>query len=374
MLKLLPILFYTLFVTILAEIASPKEYDSNGAKHYLRKGRFFFILLAIGLGVFAGLRTHYNDTGVYVNSYNQIEVSGSVLDGIDLLKIGESPMFNLIQRILRKYEIPAQSFLMLFSMLTAVIDIWFIRKYSKNVWLTVFLYMVLYYAFTLAAIRQCIAMSLACIAVDRAIEKKWLRFVFWVLLGSLFHPWALLFLVVPFAGHRPWSWRTYIILASFAVIAIAFSQFLERVVDFTTVIGKSYDIQELRGEGVNAFRLAVMWTPVLLSFIARRSIQEKKDRADNIIINLMMLNAEIMFIALFGTAIYFARLANYFLMFQVLGLPVVLQHFKWKSRQTITICAIIGYTAFFLYGTIVHDRFDQIFESITLAEYLKMVF
>ena len=42
-----------------------------------------------------------------------------------------------------------------------------------------------------------------------------------------------------------------------------------------------------------------------------------------------------MFIALFGTANYFARLANYFLIFQTLALPWMLSYFDYKSKKTL---------------------------------------
>lgn len=66
------------------------------------------------------------------------------------------------------------------------------------------------------------------------------------------------------------------------------------------------------------FRLLVTLVPLVMSFILRKQINDpyyEYDRQDNICLNLSFLNGEIMFIALFGTANYFARLANYFYIF-----------------------------------------------------------
>ena len=87
-----------------------------------------------------------------------------------------------------------------------------------------------------------------------------------------------------------------------------------------------------------------------------------------------MLNAEIMFVALFGTANYFARLANYFLPFQTVSIPWLLKHYEYQDRRTMTTLAVVGYVLFFIYSQSIHESFDANFYSTTLWAYLKTVF
>ena len=89
-------------------------------------------------------------------------------------------------------------------------------------------------------------------------------------------------------------------------------------------------------------------------------------------INLTMLNGAIMFIALFGTANYFARLANYFLIFQCISLPWMLKKIGGKDGRILTVLMIIGYTAYFLYGNLVAIPFDSDFARLTVEEYLAL--
>lgn len=56
----------------------------------------------------------------------------------------------------------------------------------------------------------------------------------------------------------------------------------------------------------------MVWIPTALSFILKDKLINDGSRAENLFINLSMINAEIMFLGLFGTANYFARLANFF--------------------------------------------------------------
>ena len=118
----------------------------------------------------------------------------------------------------------------------------------------------------------------------------------------------------------------------------------------------------------------VVWAPVILSFLARSLIRESDDRSDNLIMNLSMLNAEIMFVALFGTANYFARLANYFLIFQTITLPWLFRFFTTESKRLLTIVTVVCYLLYFLYANIINQPFDIQFNQISVWEYINSIF
>ena len=90
-------------------------------------------------------------------------------------------------------------------------------------------------------------------------------------------------------------------------------------------------------------------------------------------INLTMLNGAIMFVGLFGTANYFARLANYFLIFQSLSLPWILKKIGGRDGKTLTVLMVLGYLAYFFYGNVVAIPFDQDFARLSLREYLAQL-
>ena len=128
------------------------------------------------------------------------------------------------------------------------------------------------------------------------------------------------------------------------------------------------------GEGVNPFRVAVVSVPILIALMTRKQIKQENNRVQNLMVNLAMLNAEIMFVGLFGTANYFARLANYFLTFQVLAMPWLLSHFELRSRRLMTWCAIGGYAAYFVFSNAILDNFDYHYASISIWQYLASLF
>ena len=90
-------------------------------------------------------------------------------------------------------------------------------------------------------------------------------------------------------------------------------------------------------------------------------------------VNLTMLNGAIMFVGLFGTANYFARLANYFLIFQSLSLPWMLKKIGGKNGKILTVLMVLGYAAYFYYANVINQTFDQEFARLSVAEYLAQL-
>lgn len=369
--KLLPITIASIVLAVLSHRYSVRDPQTG---NYERKERMIWFVLMIAMICFAGLRIHYNDTDTYVYAYNEISTDAEHLLDVSW-KLGENPGFNVLNNLLVVLGFSAQSFLMFYSCITIGIYLWFIRKYTNNLWFSVFLFIMLgSYTFTMAAIKQCVAVAFCLVGVDRAIHKKWVPFVLWVLLGALFHPYSLMYLAVPLLMFRPWSGKTYTMLGAFVIAGFLLQPLMNTVIDVTTMLGEEFDAASFSGEGVNPFRLAVVSVPVLLSFITRNEIQREANRASDLILNLTMLNAAIMFVALFGTANYFARLANYFLIFQTISLPYLLKRFTAKMENVITLAAVTCYFAYFYYANAINQPFDYYYSSISLMDYLKSIF
>jgi hypothetical protein len=370
--ELIPITVFSMVMVLLSHHYS--GYDPVDCK-YQRKERLFYTMMSIGLILFAGLRTGYNDTGTYLYGYNTLLKNPNWYDNIEWLKIGGNPGFIFVQGVMTELNVSPQSFLMFFSAFTVGVNLWFFRKYSCNLWLSVLLFITFAgYIFNLAAIKQCTAMAFCLIATDRAIHKKYIRFVLYVILGCLFHPYALMYLVVPFLFFRPWSKNTVFMLIIFAGLGFGMQFLVGTLLNVTDMLGENYNAASFVGEGVNPIRLLVTAVPAVLALMTSEQIARNEERDQYLIVNLTMLNAEIMFVALFGTANYFARLANYFIPFQALSLPWLLKHYDQEGRKTMTLLAVTGYVLFFIYSQSIHESFDVHYYSITFWEYLRSLF
>lgn len=371
--KLLPVFIFGLIMAYISDKRAHIDFNKFGDKIYRHKEKIFFFLMAVVAAVFVGLRTSYNDTATYRYSYELMSTGMGNILNLDL-SLGSNPGFNILNTILKTIGFSTQDFLMIYAVVTVGIYFWFVRKYSDNIWLSVFLFFTMgCYTFTMAAIKQCVAVAFCLVGIDRLLREKKISFVFWILLASTFHPYSLMYLIASFLMFKPWTNKTYILLAVFGLIGLGIQPLLGTVVDITTMLGEEYDAATFTGEGINIFRLAVVWVPVIVSFFVRKYLREANAKKDNLILNLTILNAEIMFIGLFGTANYFGRLANYFLIFQALCLPHLFNGFTARSRKIITIICVICFLLYFYYANVINQYFDNSFYSVSFLSYIREV-
>ena len=328
------------------------------------------LVIIILLAGFAGLRTQCNDTGAYRHIYALITDSSWEMSD---KSVGSNPLFNWVNYQLKMHGVSTQNFLMFWAFLTVGCYIAFVHRYSANYSLTVFLLFTTgCYTFAFAGIKQAAAVGVAVIAVIFALKKKRLLFIVGIAIAMLIHPYALMYLLVPFMEFRPWTKKTYWVLAIFLAAGFLLRPLLGTVVNITTLIGEEYTVSSFTEEGVNIFRVLVCNVPLTLSFIFRKRLFVDSSKTENLMVNLTMINGAIMFVGLFGTANYFARLANYFLIFQSLSLPWMLKKIGGRDRKMLTALMVLGYLAYFYYANAINQPFDQDFARLSLSEYLSL--
>lgn len=370
--KLLPIFIISMILAYLSDRSSDAYIDKWGDKRYSRKDVFFFFVMALSMSVFVGLRRNYNDTYTYLHMYGNLSADKSIASQVNL-SLASSPGFAFVSLLMKKAGCSDQTHLMLFALFDVGVGLWFLRKHTNNITLAVFyFYAVGIYTFYMAAIMQCTALSCCLLAVDRLLDRKNISFLIWILIGMSFHTYCALYLAAPLMMRAPWTKTTYLTILAVALGIVFFRPILETMISITTAMGETYTVEEMSQEGVNVFRVAVCIIPTVLSFAARRFLVDSKNKEENLLINFAILNGLLMFMALFGTANYFARMANYFLIFQVFALPLLFRYFNVESKRMVTVMSVVGYGLYFYYSNaILYGGFDLIFRRITLLEYLK---
>lgn len=363
-------------MTYWSDKSSTYKLDGYGAKEYIHKDRIIFFLMALGMAIFVGLRTWGNDTGTYRQIYEGLGNSLSGIAEIDWTNVSVAPGLTFCSILLKSIGASFQDYLMVFAVFTVLAYLWFIRRYTSDLWLSVYFFLTMgVYTFTMAAIKQTTAVAFLVIATDRAINKKWWKFILWVAIAELFHPYAFVYLVIPLLFFRPWSKRTYFLLIGTILVAFSLSNLMSGILAMTDSLGYNYDTDAFIGDGVNIFRVMVVWAPIMLSFLARNSLSKNADRVAQVTINASMINAMIMFIGLFGTANYFARLANYFLIFQTLALPYLFRYFTFESKKLLKTVCIIAYGGYFYYASaIAQGGFDKGYAFMSFLDFIKQLF
>jgi hypothetical protein len=284
-------------------------------------------------------------------------------------------LFFYVGSVLKTLNFSTQDYLMFFAFITIIPYFLFVRRYSRNLMFGIFLMLTTgFYTFSMAAIKQCTATALCLIAVSCYLDKKRLLYFFLVALAVLFHPYSVVFLLVPLLDFKPWTVRTLFYIIFFAALGFFLETLLGTVLDITVMFGAKYDDSTFTGTGVNIFRVGVSLVPLILAFFYGKNLFEHTTRAENMMFNMAMLNGLIMFVGLFGTANYFARLANYFLPAQVIILPTILYCIPRKDRKWLIPLCIVGYLGYFYYENAIIRPFDSGYPQRSFWEYIVTLF
>ncbi|WP_143382749.1 EpsG family protein [Flavonifractor sp. An52] len=339
------------------------------------KEKQFTVLLILGLGIFTGLRVFGNDTATYIRLYNYgtpilsdfiREFNVSFTDAIG---------FSFINSLLKTLGASSQDFIMVYGLATMILYVTFLHHYSESFPFSMYLFFFFGgFLFAQAAIKQSMAMAISCWSFHFAVKQDWKKFIITVAISSLFHPFAVIYFLMPFMTFRPWTGMSYLWIVGSILIGLSLDSLLGAVVDITALMGASYGSDEFSGEGVNIFRVLVCLVPTVFSYLFRKKIYCTDDKATYLMMNLTMLNGLIMFVGLFGTANYFARLANFFIPFQLIALPWIINRIGQNNRKVVYPIALIGYLMFCMYENVILRPFDAGFEQISLWEYLKGLF
>lgn len=334
------------------------------------KDRFCLLAIFLLLSFYIGLRTNYNDTYGYIVGYRNTVPLPELWDDIDFT-LGNHPGFSIANSCLKSIGVSTQGFLLFFSMIAIGGSLYFFKRYSINLTLALFLFFTTNaYTFCAAAIKQTTATAIAFVAITFCLKKKWVPFTLLILLAATFHPYVLLYLLAPFLTFKPWSKWTYVLIAVSVAVGFSLESLLGSIIDLTTMIGDNYSEEALVGDGINIFRVLVSNVPLILTFLFRKQIFHSSSRQENLMVNLAMINGAIMFVGLFGKAIYFSRLASYFTVAQCVALPLILKKLPDNYRKLFTALMIIGYIGFFLYANVFVAHFDKDFARITFFEYV----
>ena len=372
--ELIPIFILSCALSFISHYCS--TYDAK-IKKYTKKDKAVYVLLVLCIVFFIGLRTRYNDTTNYLESYSRIPENVNIFYKVNFLRLGENPGFNLLQNILHNLGFSGQDFLLFFSFVSLVPTFWFVKKHSNNIVFSVFLtFTVGLTMLSAAAIKQCSAMALGLIAIDAYLNKKNVKFVLWLLIGATIHPYILMYAIAPLLTFKPWSRKTILLLIVFAFAGVTMQVLVNTILKVTTLLGESYESSSFLKEGVNPFRVIVALAPSLLSYIiVKEGGYTEETKEQNLYANFTLLNGLIMFLALFGTANYFGRLAHYFLPFVVVSIPYMLSKLKREDEMVISFIAVVAYLFFFWYGNIYGGvgAFDDYFDRINIFKYFSQL-
>lgn len=328
------------------------------------------VIMIVMLSLVVGLRTNYNDTFQYIASFLDAPTPQQYLNSKPELL--DYPLFYWFQSFFRhnisdNYHL----FFLIIATFTNASFICFFKKHSDDFAFSILIFFSIgLYMFTMAAMKQCLAMAFLTFALNALIDKKYVKFYFWVFIAMLIHAYAVLFAVLPLFTNKPWTILTYCSIIAVVFVVFTFESTITSFLEFTEDTSREISEEYIIGTvGINLFRLAVYAAAPLISFIFQELLNDNYTHTQNIMMNVSILSFLIMAMGLTGGANFFGRAAVYFVLGTVCILPwIVKQIFSEESKAVGTTIVGSAYLLFFMYSLI---GFSSEYAGISVWEFIK---
>lgn len=373
MTKIMPIVIGALFWAWMTEASTRGKY---GVHKQSSINYFPFFMLVLTLALPAALRRSFNDTSAYIKGFMLADPVGVLLQSGEL-HILKNPLFYVYESLVRTFTDNYMIFFLFPAFFVQYSYMRFIRRHCPSFLFGVCLYLFLgTYVFSLAAMKQTIAMAILLYAVDALIERKNFRFYLLVFFAMMFHTYALMFVILPMFTVKPWSARTFLLLLGIFFVMANYNTVLKGFIEFANESGKNVSSDELMGTAsINPIRVVVYAVPSLFALVLRRYIfVGEGEREYNIIVNMGFLTVAIMSVGLVNAANMFARMGQYFEFGIICGLPwMISKPFEKSSERLVFLTAAVCFFFFFYYSNMVQIVFDNHFVRATIREFLQSI-
>lgn len=212
-------------------------------------------------------------------------------------------------------------FLIVIAIFTCVVTAVLIYKYSPKPWLsfTVWNCMTFYVLYDFLAIKQGLAMAILMLAMMCVFEKKLVGFLIYTLMAGFIHMPALIFLPAYFIANRKLNNS---MIAIYIISAVAIFITRRRIVDWLSDVYYD-DSFTLVSEGIGG-RVVV----IVLILLAGLFMKGFREKIFSQLFNIVVVAAILQMFSGFDNV--FTRLADYYLQFTILFIPMIF----YESKNT----------------------------------------
>lgn len=338
-----------------------------GKKSSLNRNKIYLILTFGLFGIIGALRgvTVGNDTLEYLNIYNRIRETGDIYALTWRYEIG----YLYLNKVLGLFFSNQQAIIVLTSALIMFGYAKFIDKYSRCVWMSVYLFFVFrFFDMSMVVVRLNIAIVFILFSYDFLRQRKLIKFVVLVLIASLFHRTAIVFLISWPITKLKFNYKTIIFMLIGSLILygsfeLVFNILLKIFPTYSYYLDSSYLNGEVRLASI--INLLISFIISLFGLILHyQSINKKKlyksDYYKNNKLEKFEKNIndnEIMALVIVsGAAIniwalrfnLFDRVSTYFQVFCIVYLPNII--IKIKNKKLVVLILFVVMVMFLLYS------------------------
>lgn len=318
-----------------------------GEKDLKKADTAYLTFASIVLALLTGLRGKYvgSDTGVYMNNF---------------LTMRRIPFFTAISEKSGRFEggykfltrfvgIFTDSTVVFFCICAGIfaICLWiFINNNSKNKFMSIMLYFTVQgFSFQLSGVRQALAMGFVLISFEYMKQRKFWKFLFWVILGSLFHKSALAIIPMYFLAYFKINFKNF-----FFYVVVGFSVIVFRTI-FVNLLGTLLGFEHyLEGDGAQggAIYVVLMYiVTIIIAYIYKEPFV-KENKNNVLFFNMTFVSLIIYLLRYF---VYIVERISFFYQFAfIILLPNVIESIPdKKTRNFVRACALFLACALYAY-------------------------
>lgn len=313
-----------------------------------RKDNLFLLVALVhwgGIAIFRGLYVG-SDTRYYALAYNYLAERGYIYHHA----MSNSPIYIHYLKLFSHVMVSPNGYMVATSAPTMICVFYFIRRYSKNYYISVYLFLSSYlYFFSLNTGRQFLAMALTLIVFDLVMRKKYLLSVVVYLVAIGVHSAALIFGIIYIIHMIHWNVQKILLVLTAGIVGSSFvfivSEFFAETFNYQWMISLNA-IETIRSRGgtslVYAFYclvticLMIYWNlrsqnKLFFSIGGREVLGMPQMDAAEVqfnyeVIVLLMIGMVIEFF--FPTYILFSRVAYFVILYFIVLLANALEYLK----------------------------------------------
>lgn len=312
---------------------------------HLKQSKKYINIIFVILALFLAMRG--TRVGVDLDNYEEIfgfchDKSFAELLTFERHEVGFKYYNKIISLIFNNYSF--------YLAITAIVSIagvyYYIKTNSKNYIYSIFIFITFnYYAFLFGLLRQAIAISILMFSIKYIKERKLIKFLLLVILASLFHKTALIFLPLYFISKLKINKKILIIWLVLILLLLVFGRY---IVDFIfAYIYQPSRLEEAQGQGISM--LLLLTGISLFTFYKQKELLEQ-DKYNQIHINSLFIATLIQCIAISFSLAH--RTVMYYMISLMILIPNIIETYKDKEfKLCITSMMYIALTLYYFYMT-----------------------
>lgn len=315
------------------------------------RNKYFTIGVACLLILYSSFRgIDYNsDMGEYIASFNQYS-NYTFKQILQLYNLDiKSPTYHFVGWIVAKISGSEQIWLSIIAVFFVSTVSYLIYKESKLPFVSFIAFLSLgFFLFSLTGLRQTVAMGFLIISYFSAKDNKFFKFLFFVLVASLFHDSALIFLILYPIRNLKFGWFHVFFISACLVVSLFFkSQFKE----FLGELFKDsyFGIYADSDKALNFSGIIMQLAIFTFNLFYYKGVTNKNKNA-LILYNCAFLGLSFQLFSIVIAEMF--RISRYFAIFNLVLIPLSIMaepSKKWRNVETVLITTVL-FVYIFVFG------------------------